>query len=117
MRCIFRQWEYPWAVGWALSPQRWPSTHFGRKYVISNAYIQVRHPENQCVVPVYDDYRVLFDKCDKFNRSLHHCIGLTSRVVGTFLVIVVANITLSCHVCFRMCSMHGFRQKMLTIVQ
>ena len=43
------------------------------KYVMSNAYTQVKRPENQCVVPVYDDYRVLFDKCDKFNRSLYHC--------------------------------------------
>ena len=45
----------------------------GRKYIMSNAYTQVRRPKNQCVVPVYDDYRVMFDKCDKFNRSLHHC--------------------------------------------
>ena len=24
-------------------------------------------------MPVYDDYRILFDKCDKFNKRLHHC--------------------------------------------
>ena len=24
-------------------------------------------------MPVYDDYRILFDKCDKFDKRLHHC--------------------------------------------
>ena len=47
----------------------------GRKYVLSNAYSQQssRHRHSIGVVPVYDDYRILFDKCDKFDKRLHHC--------------------------------------------
>ena len=47
----------------------------GRKYVLTNAYTQQssRHSSNISVVPVYDYCRILFDKCDKFNRRLHHC--------------------------------------------
>ena len=45
----------------------------GRKYVLTNAYTQYSRPHDKTVVPVYDDYRVLFDKCDKYNRRLYHC--------------------------------------------
>ena len=46
-----------------------------RKYVLTNAYTQTSfcHCYNVSVVPVYDDYNILFDKCDKFNKRLHHC--------------------------------------------
>ena len=46
---------------------------FGRKYVLTSAYTQYSRPHDKTVVPVYDDYRVLFDKCDKYNRRLYHC--------------------------------------------
>ena len=47
----------------------------GRKYVLTNACTQhsSRHGHSIGVVPVYDDYRILFDKCDKFNKRLHRC--------------------------------------------
>ena len=75
---------------WVLSQQHWTTTvnyydvdaQLGRKYVMSNAYTQVRRPENQCIVPVYDDYRVMFDKCDKFNRSLHLAPQFGRNVLG-----------------------------------
>ena len=45
----------------------------GRKCVLTNAYTQYSRPHDKTVVPVYDDYHVLFDKCDKYNRRLYHC--------------------------------------------
>ena len=40
-------------------------------YALTNDYIPAqRHYD---VVPVYEDYRVLFDKCDNFNKHLCHC--------------------------------------------
>ena len=50
-----------------------PTPALGRKYVLTNAYTRASHRHCMAVVPVYDDYRILFDKCDKFNRRLYHC--------------------------------------------
>ena len=35
-------------------------------------------------MPVYDDYRILFDKCDEFNKRLHHCTWPHKPVVSKF---------------------------------
>lgn len=44
----------------------------GKKYVISNAFDRVPATSaNPGVVPVYDQYKNLFNACDKFNRNLH----------------------------------------------
>ena len=44
----------------------------GRKYVLTNAYTQSSRPRMVSVVPVCDDYGVMFDKCDNFSRRLCH---------------------------------------------
>ena len=46
--------------------------HMGRKLVSTNAYIPSQRHYDMSVVPVYDDYRVLFDKFNKFNKRLCH---------------------------------------------
>ena len=41
--------------------------------VLTNAYIPSQRHHDMSVVPVYDDYRDLFDNCDKINRRLCPC--------------------------------------------
>lgn len=51
-----------------------------RKYVLTNAYTQYLHLHDKTVVPVYNDYRVLFDKCaiedsrGQYHSSLSPCM-------------------------------------------
>lgn len=43
----------------------------GKKYVLSNAFERVpATSENAGIVPAYDQYKELFNACDKFNRKL-----------------------------------------------
>lgn len=47
-------------------------TAVGKKYVISNAFERVPATRaNTGIVPAYDQYKGLFNACDKFNRNLH----------------------------------------------
>ena len=46
------------------------STALGHTYVLTDAYNFAFHRHCMSVRAVYDDYRVLLDKCDEFNRQL-----------------------------------------------
>ena len=47
------------------------------KYVLSNAFIKTKRPKqtsrrkSRSLIPVYSEYAVTFDLCDRFNRNLH----------------------------------------------
>ena len=50
-----------------------PTPALGRKHVLTNnACTRCSHRRCMAVVPVYDDYRILLDKCDIFKRRLCH---------------------------------------------
>lgn len=47
-------------------------TDIGKKYVISNAFNRVPATRsNADIVPVYDQYKGMYNACDVFNRGLH----------------------------------------------
>ena len=50
-----------------------PDKNLGKKFVISNAYTHTKKKPKLSEIPVYDDYRVLFSKCDNFNSNLYQC--------------------------------------------
>jgi hypothetical protein len=50
----------------------WDTTKaVGKKFAITNAFkmLNEKHPDGS--VPVYDHYKAMFSKCDRFNRLLH----------------------------------------------
>ena len=55
----------------------------------SNAYIPSQGHRDMSVVPVYDDYRVLFDKCNKFNKRLCIAPGHIKRVDGISCLVLL----------------------------
>lgn len=52
----------------------WDLDHnVGKKYVLSNAFNPVPATRsNAGIVPAYDQYKVMFNGCDKYNRNFNH---------------------------------------------
>ena len=80
--------------------------------ILTNSYTQTfsRHRSDVSVVPVYDDYRILCDKCDKFYKCLHHCTWpfLPNSLGRNSLGDLGCQKILKCLVCCKMCSTLGF---------
>lgn len=53
-----------------------------RKYILTNARTQSSSPQDKNIAPVYDDYSILFDTCDKYNRRPATAPALASLEEG-----------------------------------
>ena len=47
-------------------------TNVGKKFTLTNCFERSSNPQPQNRVPIYDEYKVMFSGCDKFNQSLHN---------------------------------------------
>lgn len=66
-------WECLYNEGMSLALVNYFSPQVGSKFVLSNAFCVRRGKTVKGSVPIFDDYQVSFDKCDKFNKRLYHC--------------------------------------------
>ena len=47
-------------------------TNVGKKFTVTNCFERSSNPQPEDRVPIYDEYKVMFSRCDKFNQSLHN---------------------------------------------
>ena len=50
------------------------------------------------ILPVYDDYHVMFDNCDKFNKCLCHCTWpheIGERVCSAIAIVRILRVVIS----------------------
>ena len=58
-----------------------PWIKMGRSfYTLSNAYTRQTTKGSTKHVPVADDYKKMFDMCDKYNKQIKNVCGLSNRV-------------------------------------
>ena len=52
----------------------WCRDRVGKKWVMSNACVKSRNRLIGTNIPLFDLYKITFNVCDKFNRSLHDTV-------------------------------------------
>jgi hypothetical protein len=75
----------------------YPDKKLGRKFVISNAFTRERGQTLRQYVPGCDDFSLMFNTCDQFNRSLnnrtwpHRCSTSEHQIHNYFLSCMLIN--------------------------